>query len=552
MSDSKQTAPSAIQTTNADRIIDILRRAGVQRLFGMPGGGSPADLMEAAQRVGFPFSLALTETGSAFMATAQAEITGKPGACVATLGPGAASLVNGVSNALLERAPIIAMTDCYPDDILAFADHQTLPHERIFEAVTKRSARPTPANIEQVLYEAIAIATNAPQGPVHLDVTQAVTGHAVESPAATSRPTPAGKADRDKEVAPAPSQGVRDLLQRSRRPVFLVGLGARTAAVASAIRSVSESQRIPALVTYKAKGVVPDRHPWFGGVVTNGALERTLLDRADLFIAIGLDPVELLARHWTFAQPVISISAWSIRQRQVPIAAEMVGDVSSILEMVKTTMRSPAEWTAQEVESLITQQRAAMRPSSGSHELVPHQVVDIVAETYEGSRATVDAGAHMFPVLWLWPAGNPCDVLISNGLSTMGFALPAAIGAALLDRSKPVVAFTGDGGLLMCLGELQTAVREAVPVRIVVFDDGALSLIRIKQLERGYATDGTGLGSLDWASVGAGLGLVARQVNTIEALRSCLAETAGHPGPVLIAATVNPSVYPATIRALRG
>jgi acetolactate synthase-1/2/3 large subunit len=178
--------------------------------------------------------------------------------------------------------------------------------------------------------------------------------------------------------------------------------------------------------------------------------------------------------------------------------------------------------------------------------------VELVAEIYDGARATVDAGAHMFPVMALWRARAPSDVLISNGLSTMGFALPAAIGAALLDRSRPVVAFTGDGGLLMCLGELQTAAREEVPIRIVVLDDRALSLIRIKQLQRGYVPDGTALGPVDWRAVGTGLGLVAHQVDTAAALRVSLAETANHPGPVLIAATVSPSTYPETIRQLRG
>jgi acetolactate synthase-1/2/3 large subunit len=193
-----------------------------------------------------------------------------------------------------------------------------------------------------------------------------------------------------------------------------------------------------------------------------------------------------------------------------------------------------------------------MRPPGDGGALLPHEAVEIVVEFYDGARATVDAGAHMFPVMSLWLAREPSGVLISNGLSTMGFALPAAIGAALLDRSRPVVAFTGDGGLLMCLGELQTAVREEVPIRIVVLDDRALSLIRIKQLHRGYVPDGTGLGAVDWRAVGTGLGLVAHQVDTTAALRARLAETASHPGPVLIAATVSPSTYPETIRALRG
>jgi acetolactate synthase-1/2/3 large subunit len=134
----------------------------------------------------------------------------------------------------------------------------------------------------------------------------------------------------------------------------------------------------------------------------------------------------------------------------------------------------------------------------------------------------------------------------------MGFGLPSAIGAALLDRPRPVVTFTGDGGILMCLGELSTARREALPLRVIVFDDGELSLIKVKQVQRGYRTDGVTLGGIDWVLLGAGLGVTARRAASEAELRICLRETADVPGPVLIAAKVNARAYEGTIRALRG
>jgi acetolactate synthase-1/2/3 large subunit len=124
--------------TNADRIIGMLRDAGVSRLFGMPGGGSPADLIAAAGRAGFPFTLAHAETAAAFMAAAQAEITGRPGACVATLGPGAASLINGVSHAFLDRVPLLAITDHHAT---AGSEHQMLPHSAMFAPIVKSTGR---------------------------------------------------------------------------------------------------------------------------------------------------------------------------------------------------------------------------------------------------------------------------------------------------------------------------------------------------------------------------------------------------------------------------
>jgi acetolactate synthase I/II/III large subunit len=523
--------------TCADRIVAILQETGVRRLFGMPGGGSNADLVEAAARAGMPFSLAHTETAAAFMATAQAEITGRPGACIATLGPGAASIANGVANALLERAPLLVLTDCLADTS-ATMQHQALPQSEMFRPVVKWSSRLRPENLESVMRHAIDEASSHPCGPVHLDVAAEVSGAIVDPEAA-----PPCKPPQARVTAEIPA-----ILQQARRPVILLGLGARTPAIAGAVRNLCERCRIPALVTYKAKGVVPDRHPWYAGVLTNGALEREVLERADAFLAVGLDPVELLPRPWAYAQPVISISAWPIRQSQITLCAELVGDVAACLDLV----RSQTDWTAPEVSRLAHDQRDRMRAHDHPGQLLPHRVVELVAEAYPGTRATVDAGAHMFPVMSFWPAEEPCGVLISNGLATMGFGLPAAIGAALLDPSKPTVVFTGDGGLMMCLGELSTAAREALPLRIVVFADGALSLIKIKQIQRGYRPDGVSLGVVDWRAVAGGLGVPASVVDSEESLRQSLRATKDCPGPVLIAARIAADVYPEMMRTLRG
>jgi acetolactate synthase-1/2/3 large subunit len=541
-----QSLPS--QTNNADRIIRSLLNAGVQRLFGMPGGGSGVNLIAAAGRAGLPFSLAHTETASAFMAAAQAEITGKPGACLATLGPGAASLVNGVANAYLDRVPLIALTDCQSEAAAPLMQHQTLPQGEMFSPIVKWSGRLRLNFVDEIMAQAIATACSLPHGPVHIDVSGQVTSAiaAIERPPDASTPHPDNGLNSQAAV-----DGERTL-RGARRPVFLIGLGARTKEIAKAIRDLCECFGIPALVTYKAKGVVPDTHRWFGGVLTNGAMERDQLERADAFIAVGLDPVELLPRPWEFPQPVISISSWPLKQRQVPVAAEWVGNVVECLHLVGSKIPQKSSWVQTELSALVQSQRERMRPTHPAGKLAPHRVVEIAYEVYGGTRATVDAGAFMFPVMALWPAENPCDVLISNGLSTMGFALPAAIGAALLKKGEPVVAFTGDGGLLMCLGELRTAAREDLPLRIVVFDDGVLSLIRIKQMHQGYATDGVSVGDIDWASLGKGLGVRALVAESEDGFREGLRATADYPGPVLIAARVNPDRYPDTMRVLRG
>ncbi len=480
-------------TPYARQVARMLQRAGVRRLFGMPGGGGNSDLLEAAAEIGLPFTLAHTENAGAFMACAQAEITGYPGACLATLGPGAASLVNGVAQAYCDRVPLIVITDPPHREYL----HQTLPHQAMLAPLVKWSGSDPE--------EALAVVTTPPYGPMHLEA-GAASVHA--SPRAGHAPS----------LRPAACE------IPAKRPVMLVGLGATNREPLE----YCERHRIPALVTYKAKGVIPDDHPWFAGVLTNGALERPVLEQADLFVTAGFDPVELIPRPWDYRAPL----------------AEMDRAVTD------------STWTAPEVRALAEAQLAAMRPAVEPGELAPHRVVEIAAAIYAGARITVDAGAHMLPVMAHWPAREPRGVLISNGLATMGFALPAAIGAALLDEDRdprrPTVVFTGDGGLAMCAAELRTAARERLPLRIVVFDDSALSLIRLKQQQRGLPTEGTAFNGIDWRMVACGFGAAGRTAASEEALRSALLETRDHPGPVLVAARISTRTYPELIRALRG
>jgi acetolactate synthase-1/2/3 large subunit len=170
-------------TLIADQIIQHLRSAGVQRLFGMPGGGSPADLIEAAARAGLPFTLAHTETAAAFMASAQAEITGRPGACLATLGPGATALMNGVANAYLDRIPLIAITDRHSAAVERVMQHQTLPQADLFAPITKWNGRLTADDAERTLQCAMRAATGLPPAPVHLDISADVTDAPAPPPA---------------------------------------------------------------------------------------------------------------------------------------------------------------------------------------------------------------------------------------------------------------------------------------------------------------------------------------------------------------------------------
>ena len=350
------------------------------------------------------------------------------------------------------------------------------------------------------------------------------------------------------------------MLSRARKPLLLVGLGARRPLDAGAITALCASRGVPAMVTYKAKGVVPDADPHFAGVFTNGALERPLIAEADLLLGVGLDPVELIPRPWTHEQTIVNIGPCAVDDRHVPFAAQLVTDIPSGMQIAGELL-PPAAWDLVAVHRALVAQRQRLCP--GTDRLAAHRVVQIAADAAATqARVTVDAGAHMFPATMLWPVAEPNGMLISNGLSTMGFALPAAIGAALADRGGapgaihdhdgPVVALTGDGGLLMCSGELLTAVRERLRVIVIVFSDASLSLIDIKQRQRQHASSGVALGAIDWCALAASVGAAAHCAETETELERALTRALAHGGPTVIEARIDPGTYSETLHTIRG
>ncbi len=528
--------------TVADLIVDALRSGGVRTLFGVPGGGGNLDLIAAAGRRELPFVLTATESAAAIAALAQAEITGGAGACLTTLGPGAASAVNGVACAWLERVPLVIFTDTQAASTPGF-EHQRLDHAALFASITKSSASLCAESAAAVVAAALHSASSGRPGPVHLDCPGDVA--AAEAPPGGAHRTPPAEST----LSADQQRHLSVLLDGARKPLLIVGLGARQPADADAIRRFLDRRQLPAMVTYKAKGVVPDAHPWFAGVFTNAAIEQSIVAESDLLIAIGVDPVELIPRPWRNQQPVLYCGRWRVDEGHVPFATQILGDIPQTLSHV--AQAPAAAWNQRSVQDRVAAQRNAVSVDTAG--LGAHQVVTAAAGRLASvARVTVDAGAHMFPATMLWPVSEPNGMLISNGLSTMGFALPAAIGAATLDRGRPVVALTGDGGLLMCAGELLTAVRERLRIITIVFNDASLSLIEIKQQARRLPPAGVALGVLDWCALARSTGMPAWPAHDAASLDSALEQALAADGPCLIEAKIDRSNYGATLRAIRG
>jgi acetolactate synthase-1/2/3 large subunit len=569
-----------------DVIVGRLKDVGVRALFGVPGGGGNLDLIEAAGHAGLPFVLCATETGGALAAMAQAEVTDRPGACLTTLGPGAASVANGVACALLDRAPILVFTDSHASAAAGAFEHQQFDHQAFFRPITKWTGRLSRECPHRTLDQAFQALLDLPPGPVHVDCPEdsALALRQAQGDPERSRRVGAGRSafgsrdpaldSQDSAYAEprassverrTPSAADRALLDsliaRSRRPLVVVGLGARRAGDADAVRAFLERRAVPAMVTYKAKGVLPDDHACFAGVFTNALIEQPLVAASDLIVGIGLDPVEILPRPWTHTQPAVYVGRWRVADSHVPFAAQHLTDVPAGVEEIDALLQT-SEWDLDRVRAQVDEQRRAIDlPSSRTSQprspggMTAQRVVQAAAARLsQSARVTVDAGAHMFPATMLWPVREPNQMLISNGLSTMGFALPAAIGAALVERDRPVVALTGDGGLLMCAAELLTAVREKLRIIVLVFSDASLSLIEIKQQRRRYRPAGVALGSVNWPRLAESFGVAPFVATNEDELASAIeqAQAMTSAGPSLIEAKIDRSNYGRTLVAVRG
>jgi acetolactate synthase-1/2/3 large subunit len=543
------------EVTVAEVIVEGLRRAGVPRLFGVPGGGSSLDILEAARCRELPFVLCHHEWAACIMAAVTGDLTGHPGVALSALGPGVTASATGLAHAFLDRSPMIYVSDRHPESALAFTTHQRVDHGALLAGIVKGSVRVTADSVNHEVAYAVQLALEEPRGPVHLDLAVDVARQAARpaASAVSAAPCPAPEA--------AALDRAAEMIVAASRPVVLAGLQCR-GSDARWLRAFCEALPAPCLTTYKAKGTIPDPHPLALGVFTGGALEEAVVRRADLIIAFGLDPVEMIPRRWPYTAPVMNIArcpscdpgiAAPGRGTYFAPALEVVGDPGSILAELAPRLvgRTKVDWDVVEVDRLKREWERSLEVAVPG--LAPHRVVQLAREfAPAGTIATVDAGAHMFPVTAYWHAVEPGELLISNGLATMGFALPAAIAARLVHPDRHVVCFTGDGGLMMAAAELETAARLRLPIVIIVFDDGALSLIQVKQEQMGYQGTSMRYEGVDLAALARSLGLGASAAADEDALRSALLSALATTGPTLIDARIDPSGYRRTLEIVRG
>jgi acetolactate synthase-1/2/3 large subunit len=512
-----------------------VRDRGADIVFGFPGGGPNLEVVGAVIDAGLRFLLTHGETTACMMAATYGLLTGRPGLAIATRGPGAACSVNGAAQATLDRFPLLVVTDCVPSAHRDRFAHQRFDQQQLFGAVTKWSGSlsMSPRAAESVR-AALDLAGSRPAGAVHLDY------------------DPTG----DQVVTPQPSVSVQsaddvvsqaaDMIRQASKPVIIIGLEAQ--ASASAVLVAVERLGCPALTTYQAIGVVPEGHPQLGGLFTSGAIEASLLHEADLILTIGFDQVEPMPMAWRYDVPVVAISETPACATLAPITIEVLGPLAAMLDRIVATACDG--WQHDSGAAALETARAALAGSSTGNFGPLELAAAVVAAAPARAVATVDAGAHFLAIMPFWPAVEPLQLLISNGLATMGFALPAAIAAALARPDRAVVCMVGDGGLAMTLAELETLARLQLPVTVVVFDDSALSLIEVKQKPGQGGHSAVRFAPVDYAQAASAMGLDSTVVTSAAEAAAALAQ--GWDRPRLIDARIDPSSYAPLISVTRG
>lgn len=531
--------------TVTEAIVERLKKAGVRHIFGVPGGECNLDFIAAAEKFGIRFILTRNETAAAFMACTVGELTGTIGIAMTTRGPGLAAAANGVSYAFLDRAALLLIADGYDDD-QTFVSHQRMDQDAMLKPVVKGSSLLRGADPLLEVERLLEAATTQPPGPVYLETA----GPQIRRPAPPTAATP----NRPQRAAPSEAalNAARDLLAKSKRPIVLAGLQASAPEASAALRKFVAETGAPVLTTYKAKGTVSEHSLHMLGHYIGGVAEEPAVRAADLVVLYGFDAVEGPPQKWRHgALPSVEFTEHDFTHPLFTPSVSVVGDIAHILNRVGSAV-ARGGWGESELRALKERLSTAARVAPGKG-ISPQQVVDAAAAAFPSDcRITIDAGAHMLPVLHLWRSQEPRQALISRGLATMGFALPAAIASCIAEPQRRAIAFTGDGGLMMCLGELGTAFQERCKPIVVVFNDSSLTLISAKQRRRQLATAGVDFYSTDFAQVARGFGWSAHHVSNAADLAPAFASAISDGRPTLIDVVVDPEEYDAQILALRG
>ena len=533
-------------TTGADIIAKKLHAAGCRHAFGIPGGEVLA-LMQALDEADLKFVLVKHENAGGFMAEGGWHADGAPGVLLATLGPGAANAINVVANAWQDRVPLIFLTGCVDHGEAESYTHQVFDHQQLLRPIVKASFSARLGALDVMMEKALAIALDGQPGPVHIDVPIKVAeGKTDETWSPIFRSVPVGSSPLKGDDL----QQAKDLFAKAERPIAIAGVDAVNENASDAISAFCRRFQVPLVTSYKGKGLLDENDPLaLGGAGLSPKADNHLLpliSQSDCILLLGYDPIEMRVnwrRPWSVDAPVVDITPVLRTHGMHSVAATLRSKVKPALEILGSARDTSApSWAngqpgkiRSELETTFAPEVEGWGPGTAFHALrnvMPSNTV-----------ATADSGAHRILVSQVWRCSGPRQMLQSSALCTMGCAVPLAMGHRLVDDTVPVIAFVGDAGLEMCLGELSTLRDLKIPVIICVLVDASLSLIELKQRSSQRPNVGVDFGETDFPAVAQAYGGHGAWADTASDLRSEAESALKRDGFTLLACRIAQRAY---------
>ncbi|HDG8501976.1 TPA: acetolactate synthase AlsS [Staphylococcus aureus] len=537
MTDKKYTA--------ADMVIDTLKNNGVEYVFGIPGAKIDY-LFNALIDDGPELIVTRHEQNAAMMAQGIGRLTGKPGVVLVTSGPGVSNLTTGLLTATSEGDPVLALGGQVKRNDLLRLTHQSIDNAALLKYSSKYSEEvQDPESLSEVMTNAIRIATSGKNGASFISIPQDVISSPVESKAISLCQKPSLGVPSEQDI-----NDVIEAIKNASFPVLLAGMRSSSAEETNAIRKLVERTNLPVVETFQGAGVISrelENH-FFGRVgLFRNQVGDELLRKSDLVVTIGYDPIEYEASNWN---KELDTQIINIDEVQAEITnymqpkKELIGNIAKTIEMISVKVDEPFinQQHLDELEQLRTHidEETGIKATHEEGILHPVEIIESMQKILtDDTTVTVDVGSHYIWMARNFRSYNPRHLLFSNGMQTLGVALPWAISAALVRPNTQVVSVAGDGGFLFSSQDLETAVRKNLNIIQLIWNDGKYNMVEFQEEMKYKRSSGVDFGPVDFVKYAESFGAKGLRVTNQEELEAAIKEGYETDGPVLIDIPVN-------------
>ncbi|HCT8984775.1 TPA: acetolactate synthase AlsS [Staphylococcus aureus] len=537
MTDKKYTA--------ADMVIDTLKNNGVEYVFGIPGAKIDY-LFNALIDDGPELIVTRHEQNAAMMAQGIGRLTGKPGVVLVTSGPGVSNLTTGLLTATSEGDPVLALGGQVKRNDLLRLTHQSIDNAALLKYSSKYSKEvQDPESLSEVMTNAIRIATSGKNGASFISIPQDVISSPVESKAISLCQKPSLGVPSEHDI-----NDVIEAIKNASFPVLLAGMRSSSAEETNAIRKLVERTNLPVVETFQGAGVISrelENH-FFGRVgLFRNQVGDELLRKSDLVVTIGYDPIEYEASNWN---KELDTQIINIDEVQAEITnymqpkKELIGNIAKTIEMISDKVDEPFinQQHLDELEQLRTHidEETGIKATHEEGILHPVEIIESMQKVLtDDTTVTVDVGSHYIWMARNFRSYNPRHLLFSNGMQTLGVALPWAISAALVRPNTQVVSVAGDGGFLFSSQDLETAVRKNLNIIQLIWNDGKYNMVEFQEEMKYKRSSGVDFGPVDFVKYAESFGAKGLRVTNQEELEAAIKEGYETDGPVLIDIPVN-------------